>query len=149
MRAEPSPVGLNKTVIFTCHLKEFYPANVSVSWLDSGVEIKAENISRPSEVTRGLFELRSQVEVQATGEKNGSTITCVVLHDGQAPANYSATLWISNPDREELNKGFQMYKGASELLGQGACVVSPSDESQSSIKIWLKDQISIAGGWGM
>ncbi|NXU34119.1 SHPS1 phosphatase, partial [Drymodes brunneopygia] len=96
MRAEPSPVEVNKTVTFTCHAKEFYPANVSVSWLDSGTEIKVENVSRPSELRRGLFELRSQVEVQATEEKNGSTITCVVVHDAQAPANYSAILWISS-----------------------------------------------------
>ncbi|NWV86705.1 SHPS1 phosphatase, partial [Dasyornis broadbenti] len=34
VRAEPSPVEVNKTVTFTCLVKEFYPANVSVSWLE-------------------------------------------------------------------------------------------------------------------
>ncbi|XP_041317626.1 signal-regulatory protein beta-1-like, partial [Pyrgilauda ruficollis] len=97
VRAEPSPVEVNKTVTFTCLVKEFYPANVSVSWLENGIEIKVQNISRPWKLPRGLFELRSQVEVQATEEKNGSTIICTVVHDGQAPANYSASLWISNP----------------------------------------------------
>ncbi|NXK65707.1 SHPS1 phosphatase, partial [Sylvietta virens] len=97
VRPEPSPVEVNKTVTFTCLVKEFYPANVSVSWLENGIEIKVENISRPLELPRGFFELRSQVEVQATEEKNGSTITCMVVHDAQAPANYSAFLWISNP----------------------------------------------------
>ncbi|NXB74208.1 SHPS1 phosphatase, partial [Donacobius atricapilla] len=97
VRAEPSPVEENKTVTFTCLVKEFYPANVSVSWLENGSEMKVENISRTSELPQGLFQLRSQVEVQATEEKNGSTITCMVVHDAQAPANYSAFLWISNP----------------------------------------------------
>ncbi|NWU26511.1 SHPS1 phosphatase, partial [Dyaphorophyia castanea] len=97
VRAEPSPVEVNKTVTFTCHVKEFYPANVSVSWLENGKEIKVENIFRPSELPRGLFEMKHQVEVQATEEKNGSTITCMVVHDAQAPVNYSAVLWISNP----------------------------------------------------
>ncbi|NXY37111.1 SHPS1 phosphatase, partial [Pomatorhinus ruficollis] len=97
VRTEPSPVEVNKTVTFTCLLKEFYPANVSVSWLENGIGIKVENVSRPSELSRGLFELKSQVEVQATEEKNGSTITCMVVHDAQAPAHYSAFLWISNP----------------------------------------------------
>ncbi|NWS29820.1 SHPS1 phosphatase, partial [Polioptila caerulea] len=97
LRAEPSPVEVNKTVTFTCLLKEFYPANVSVSWLENGIEMKVENVSRPSELPRGLFQLRSRVEVQATEERNGSTITCMVVHDAQAPANYSAFLWISNP----------------------------------------------------
>ncbi|NWT58714.1 SIRBL protein, partial [Erythrocercus mccallii] len=115
VRAEQSPVEVNKTVTFTCLVKEFYPANVSVSWLENGIGIKVENISRPSELFWGLFELRSQVEVQATEEKNGSTITCMVVHDAQAPANYSAFLWISNPGEGGLSKGFQMDKGANLL----------------------------------
>ncbi|NXH52272.1 SHPS1 phosphatase, partial [Rhabdornis inornatus] len=97
VRAEPSPAELNKTVTFSCLVKEFYPAHVSVSWLENGVDIKVQNISRPQELRSGLFELRSQVEMQAMQEKNGSTITCVVVHDAQAPANSSAFLWISNP----------------------------------------------------
>ncbi|NWV61443.1 SHPS1 phosphatase, partial [Malurus elegans] len=97
VRAELSPVDVNETMTFTCHVKEFYPANVAVSWLENGKEIKVENVSRPSELSRGLFELRSQVEMQATEEKNGSLVTCWVVHDGQAPVNDSAILWISNP----------------------------------------------------
>lgn len=120
---------------FTCLVKEFYPAQVSVSWLENGIEIKGQNISRPLELPRGLFELRSWVEVQATEEKNGSTITCTVVHDAQAPANYSTILWISNPTLGGLSNEFQMNKGASELLGwgawQGGCVVSPCEEAQS------------------
>ncbi|NXO89710.1 SIRBL protein, partial [Certhia brachydactyla] len=96
VHTEQSPVEVNKTVTFTCLVKEFYPANVSVSWLENGVEIKVENVSRPWQLPRGLFQLRSQVEVQATEEKNGSMITCMVVHDAQAPANYSTFLWISN-----------------------------------------------------
>ncbi|XP_064247296.1 tyrosine-protein phosphatase non-receptor type substrate 1-like isoform X2 [Passer domesticus] len=110
VRAEPSPAELNKTVTFTCLVKEFYPANLSVSWLENGIEIKVQNVSRTRKLPQGLFELRSQVEVQATEERNGSTITCTVVHDGQAPANYSASLWISNPAPGGLIDGFQMYK---------------------------------------
>ncbi|XP_058278732.1 uncharacterized protein LOC120760266 [Hirundo rustica] len=126
VRAEPSPVEVNKTVTFTCLMKEFYPAKVSVSWLENGSEIKVENISQPLELPQGLFELRSQVEVQATEEKNGSTISCVVVHDGRAPANYSAFLWISNPGQGGLSNGFQMYEGAnlpSSLLLLLLCIL--------------------------
>ncbi|NXQ51891.1 SIRBL protein, partial [Anthoscopus minutus] len=96
VRAEPSPVEMNKTVAFTCLVKEFYPPTVSISWLENGTGMKVENVSQLSELPQGLFELRSQVEVQATEERNGSMITCMVVHDAQAPANYSAILWISN-----------------------------------------------------
>ncbi|NWS87226.1 SHPS1 phosphatase, partial [Toxostoma redivivum] len=99
VRAAPSPAEVNKTVTFTCLVKEFYPAHISVSWLENGTELKVQNISQPQKLHSGLFELRSQVEVQATEEKNGSTITCVVVHDAQAPANSSASLWISNPSQ--------------------------------------------------
>ncbi|NWT19107.1 SHPS1 phosphatase, partial [Vireo altiloquus] len=99
VRAEPSPVELNKTVTFTCHVKEFYPANMFVSWLVNGIERKVEKVSQPLELPRGLFELRHQLEVQATEETNGSKIICIVVHDAQAPVNDSATLWISNPDQ--------------------------------------------------
>ncbi|XP_066417440.1 signal-regulatory protein beta-1-like [Molothrus aeneus] len=111
VHAEPGPVEVNKTVAFICLVKEFYPAQVSVSWLENGIEIKGQNLSRPLELPQGLFELRSRVEVQATEEKNRSTITCAVVHDAQAPANYSAILWISNP----AQGGFQMDKGANFL----------------------------------
>uniref|UniRef100_A0A8C3U3Q1 Ig-like domain-containing protein n=1 Tax=Catharus ustulatus TaxID=91951 RepID=A0A8C3U3Q1_CATUS len=129
MRAEPSSVELNTTVTFTCLMKEFYPPNVSISWLENGKEMKVKNLSRLLELSRGLFQLRSWVAVQAMEEKNGSTIACVVVHDGQAPANYSAVLWITNVAHGES----QMDKGASELLPwgacQGSCVVSLPEEA--------------------
>ncbi|NXG07369.1 SHPS1 phosphatase, partial [Sakesphorus luctuosus] len=98
VRAEQtSPIEVNKTVNFTCHVKGFYPADVSVSWLENGVKMKVKNSSRPSVSNKGLFELRSWVEVQATEEKNGSVFTCLVVHNAQAPVNYSTTLWIASP----------------------------------------------------
>uniref|UniRef100_A0A8C8ACB9 Ig-like domain-containing protein n=1 Tax=Otus sunia TaxID=257818 RepID=A0A8C8ACB9_9STRI len=68
----PSPVEVNKTLNFTCHVEGFYPGDVAVTWLENGTEIKVENVSQLKENSRGLFELRSLVEVQATGENNGS-----------------------------------------------------------------------------
>ncbi|NWR28438.1 SHPS1 phosphatase, partial [Tachuris rubrigastra] len=97
---QKSPIEVNKTMKFTCHVKGFYPENVTVSWLENGVKIKEEKDSQPSVFHQGLFELRSQLEVQATEEKNGSMFTCLVVHDAQAPVNQSAILWIVSPDQE-------------------------------------------------
>ncbi|KAJ7411553.1 hypothetical protein BTVI_49056 [Pitangus sulphuratus] len=106
---QTSPIEVNKTMKFTCHVKGFYPATVAVSWLENGVKIKEEKDSRPSMFRQGLLELRSQLEVQATEEKNGSMFTCLVVHDAQAPVNQSAILWIASPDQQGQNKGSQIY----------------------------------------
>ncbi|XP_065501789.1 tyrosine-protein phosphatase non-receptor type substrate 1-like [Caloenas nicobarica] len=95
-----SPVNLNQTVNFTCHVKGFYPRDVTVTWLENGTELKVENVSRAVETPQGLFELRSLVEVQATEEKNGSTFTCRVVHNAQDPVTRTATLRIVPPAQE-------------------------------------------------
>ncbi|XP_054701181.1 tyrosine-protein phosphatase non-receptor type substrate 1-like isoform X2 [Grus americana] len=107
----PSPVEVNKTVSFTCHVKGFYPGNVTVTWLENGTQMKEENISRPEEPPSGLFELRSQLEVQATEEKNGSVLTCRVVHDAQAPDDRKTTLRIVAPAREGLSDRSQSDNG--------------------------------------
>ncbi|NXD86449.1 SIRPG protein, partial [Halcyon senegalensis] len=95
-----SSIKLNATVNLSCHVDEFYPGDVAVIWLERRVEIKVKNSSRPQEMPGGLFKLTSQVEVQATEEKNGSEFTCRVLHSGQDPISAKTTLWISVPAKE-------------------------------------------------
>lgn len=96
-----SPAEVNRTVNFTCSVEDFYPGDLSVTWLESGTELKVENVSRPVETPGGLFRLSSLVEVQATLERNGSTFTCRVLHDGQTLVSGTATLHVTFPPRKE------------------------------------------------
>ncbi|XP_074776619.1 tyrosine-protein phosphatase non-receptor type substrate 1-like isoform X1 [Athene noctua] len=107
----PSPVGVNKTLNFTCHVEGFYPGEVAVTWLENGMEIKVENVSQLRENPRGLFELRSLVEVQATEERNGSVFTCRVVHDAQQPLDRTVTLWIAALARDGLRDWAQMENG--------------------------------------
>ncbi|NXN70443.1 SHPS1 phosphatase, partial [Himantopus himantopus] len=95
----PSPVEVNKTVNFTCHVKGFYPGDVAVTWLENGMEMNVENISRLVETRQGLFELSSMVEIKAMEQKNESVFTCHVVHDSQDPINKRATLRITAPAR--------------------------------------------------
>ncbi|XP_075022944.1 signal-regulatory protein beta-1-like isoform X1 [Calonectris borealis] len=111
----PSPVEANKTVNFTCHVKGFYPGDVVVTWLENGTEVKVENISRLVQTPRGLFELRSLVEVKATEEKNGSVFACRVVHDGQDPISETAALRIAAPAREGLSDWSQTDNGVNLL----------------------------------
>ncbi|KAF1665615.1 Tyrosine-protein phosphatase non-receptor type substrate 1, partial [Aptenodytes patagonicus] len=96
----PSPIEVNKTVNFTCHVNGFYPGDVAVTWLENGTEMKVENTSRLVETPQGLFELRSLVEVKATEEKNGTVFTCRVVHDAQNPISEMAALRIAAPARD-------------------------------------------------
>ncbi|XP_075624836.1 signal-regulatory protein beta-1-like isoform X1 [Balearica regulorum gibbericeps] len=115
----PSPVEVNKTVNFICHVKGFYPGDVTVTWLENGMQMKVEKISRPEERPSGLFELRSQLEVQATERKNGSVFTCRVVHDAQAPDDTKTTLRIVDPAREGLSGRSQTGNGVSVLSSPG------------------------------
>ncbi|XP_009081527.1 PREDICTED: tyrosine-protein phosphatase non-receptor type substrate 1-like, partial [Acanthisitta chloris] len=105
---QSSPIELNKTVNFTCHVRRFYPANVSVTWLENEMQIKVENVSQPSEIHGGLFELRSQVEVQATVDKNGSVFTCLVVDDASSSVRNSTILRIADPAQEGPSDWSQM-----------------------------------------
>ncbi|NXL52088.1 SHPS1 phosphatase, partial [Podilymbus podiceps] len=96
----PRPAELNKTVTFTCHVDGFYPRDVVVTWLENKMEMEVQNTSQPAKTPRGLFELRSVVEVKATEENNGSMFTCRVVHDAQDPVSETATLRIAVPARE-------------------------------------------------
>lgn len=96
-----SPVKVNQTVNFTCHVKRFYPGDVTVTWLENGTELKKQDISQVVETPQGLFELRSLLEVQATEEKNGSVFTCRVVHDAQDAVTSTATLQIVPLSKEE------------------------------------------------
>ncbi|KAM9260278.1 tyrosine-protein phosphatase non-receptor type substrate 1-like [Cariama cristata] len=115
----PSPVEVNKTVNFTCHVEGFYPGDVAVTWLENGVEMKVENIAQPVETRRGLFKLRSLVEVQAMEEKNGSAFTCRVVHDAQEPVSGTAALRIAAPAREGLSDWSQTGDGVNLLSSPG------------------------------
>ncbi|NXP02446.1 IGHG4 protein, partial [Thinocorus orbignyianus] len=99
----PSPVGVNKTVRFTCHVKGFYPGEVAVTWLENGTEMNMQNNSRPVEMPQGLFELSSVVEVKASEKKNGSTFTCRVVHDAQDPVDRMATLCLEDLSLTGMN----------------------------------------------
>ncbi|NXW54858.1 SHPS1 phosphatase, partial [Eurystomus gularis] len=93
-----SPVEVNKTMNFTCHVEGFYPGEVAVTWLENTMKIE-ENISQVMLMPSGLFKMTSHVEVQVTVEKNGSVFTCQVVHDGQGPISRNTTLWIPVPTK--------------------------------------------------
>ncbi|XP_074461579.1 tyrosine-protein phosphatase non-receptor type substrate 1-like [Larus michahellis] len=112
----PSPVGVNKTVKFTCHVKGFYPRDVAITWLENGTEMNMENVSQPVETPQGLFKLTRLVEVKAMEEKNGSVFTCRVVHDAQEPVDRTATLWITATSKSETTDSSQTVNGGFLMI---------------------------------
>ncbi|XP_074461577.1 signal-regulatory protein beta-1-like [Larus michahellis] len=115
----PSPVGVNKTVKFTCHVKGFYPRDVAITWLENGMEMNMEYVSQPVETPQGLFKLTRLVEVKAMEEKNGSVFTCRVVHDAQEPVDRTATLWITATSKSETTDSSQTVNGWNLLSSPG------------------------------
>ncbi|XP_009891863.1 PREDICTED: tyrosine-protein phosphatase non-receptor type substrate 1-like [Charadrius vociferus] len=115
----PSPIEVNKTVNFTCNVKDFYPGVVAVTWLENGTEMNVENVSRLVETPQGLFKLSSVVEIKAVEEKNESVFTCRVVHDSQAPIERMATLWIADPARDGMSDTSQTNNGLNLLSSPG------------------------------
>ncbi|XP_021272713.1 tyrosine-protein phosphatase non-receptor type substrate 1-like [Numida meleagris] len=95
--APPGAVEVNKTVNFTCHVRGFYPGPATVTWLENGTETNAGSTTRPRETSRGLYELKSTVTVQAGEEKNGSRFTCRVVLKNLKPISSTGTLRIAAP----------------------------------------------------
>ncbi|XP_072206702.1 tyrosine-protein phosphatase non-receptor type substrate 1-like [Excalfactoria chinensis] len=104
--APPGAVEVNETVNFTCRVRGFYPGAVSISWMENGTERNAGSSARPTETSRGLFELNSTLTVQAGEEKSGSRFTCRVVHEDQEPISSTAILRVIVPTSGETNESF-------------------------------------------
>ncbi|NXL93118.1 SIRBL protein, partial [Alectura lathami] len=88
-------VEANKTVRFTCSVQDFYPGNVSITWLENETRMNVTSIPQPTKTHKGLFQLTSTVTVQAVEEKNGFNFTCRVVHEAQEPIYRTATLQVT------------------------------------------------------
>ncbi|XP_065610587.1 tyrosine-protein phosphatase non-receptor type substrate 1-like [Cyrtonyx montezumae] len=117
--APPGAVEVNKTVNFTCRVQGFYPGAVTVTWLENGTEMNAGSAPQPTETSRGLFELRSTVTVQAGEEKNGSRFTCRVLHEDQEPISSTGTLRVAATAQWDPSDGSTGDSSAGLLSSPG------------------------------
>ncbi|XP_074149714.1 tyrosine-protein phosphatase non-receptor type substrate 1-like isoform X1 [Sminthopsis crassicaudata] len=104
------PLSLNGTNV-TCQVKNFYPQNVSVIWLENGTELEKGKTSEPTKNRDGTYSLNISLLVNTSGQKEAQEITCQVLHDSQLPINASKTFRAPAPsgtmDKKESEPGSQ------------------------------------------
>ncbi|XP_054548917.1 signal-regulatory protein beta-1-like [Talpa occidentalis] len=91
-------------VIVTCQVKEFYPRNLQLTWLENGNVSRTEKHSTLLENKDGTFTCTSWLLVNASAHRGNVVLTCQVEHDGQPAVSKALTLAASahqdKPDTE-------------------------------------------------
>ncbi|KAG8505636.1 Tyrosine-protein phosphatase non-receptor type substrate 1, partial [Galemys pyrenaicus] len=67
----------------TCQVKDFFPRNLQLTWLENGIVSRTENPSAPPENKDGTFSWRSGLLVNSSAYRESVVLTCQVEHDGQ------------------------------------------------------------------
>ncbi|XP_037357517.1 signal-regulatory protein beta-1-like [Talpa occidentalis] len=82
-------------VIVTCQVKEFYPRNLQLTWLENGHVSRTEKPSILLENKDGTFTYRSCLLVNAFAHRGNVVLTCQVEHDGKPAVSKALTLAAS------------------------------------------------------
>ncbi|KAG8513405.1 Tyrosine-protein phosphatase non-receptor type substrate 1 [Galemys pyrenaicus] len=79
----------------TCQVKDFFPRNLQLTWLENGNVSRTENPSAPPENKDGTFSWRSGLLVNSSAHRGSVVLTCQVEHDGQPAVSRNHTLEAS------------------------------------------------------
>ncbi|XP_037353797.1 tyrosine-protein phosphatase non-receptor type substrate 1 [Talpa occidentalis] len=79
----------------TCQVKEFYPRNLQLTWLENGNLSRTEKPSTLLENKDGTFTCTSWLLVNASAHRGNVVLTCQVEHDGQPAVSKALTLAAS------------------------------------------------------
>ncbi|XP_054553340.1 signal-regulatory protein beta-1-like [Talpa occidentalis] len=99
-------------VIVTCQVKEFYPRNLQLTWLENGNKSRTEKPSTLLENKDGTFTYRSWLLVNASAHRGNVVLTCQVEHDGQPAVSKPHTLAASaHQDKQdtEVSSGKEQW----------------------------------------
>ncbi|XP_037353760.1 signal-regulatory protein beta-1-like [Talpa occidentalis] len=91
-------------VIVTCQVKEFYPRNLQLTWLENGNVSRTEKPSTLLENKDGTFTCTSWLLVNASALRGNVVLTCQVEHDGQPAVSKALTLAASaHKDKQDTD----------------------------------------------
>ncbi|XP_012583566.1 PREDICTED: signal-regulatory protein beta-1 isoform 3-like, partial [Condylura cristata] len=89
-----SPAAGNQ-VNATCQVKDFYPRNLQLTWLENGNVSRTEKPSALLENKEGTFTWKSWLLVNSSAHRGNVALTCQVEHDGQPAVSRTHTLEAS------------------------------------------------------
>uniref|UniRef100_A0A8D2BDT6 Tyrosine-protein phosphatase non-receptor type substrate 1 n=1 Tax=Sciurus vulgaris TaxID=55149 RepID=A0A8D2BDT6_SCIVU len=84
----------------TCQVKNFYPRNLQLTWVENGNVSRTETASTLSENKDGTYNLTSWLLVNSSVHREDVTFTCRVEHDGQPATTRNCTLPVSAGSKE-------------------------------------------------
>ncbi|XP_054548952.1 signal-regulatory protein beta-1-like [Talpa occidentalis] len=88
----------------TCQVKEFYPRNLQLTWLENGNVSRTEKPSTLLENKDGTFTCTSWLLVNASAHRENMVLTCQVEHDGQPAVSKALTLAASaHKDKQDTD----------------------------------------------
>ncbi|XP_054553357.1 signal-regulatory protein beta-1-like [Talpa occidentalis] len=91
-------------VIVTCQVKEFYPRNLQLTWLENGNVSRTEKPLTLLENKDGTFTCTSWLLVNASANRGNVVLTCQVEHDRQPAVSKALTLVASaHKDKQDTD----------------------------------------------
>ncbi|XP_037357519.2 signal-regulatory protein beta-1-like [Talpa occidentalis] len=72
-------------VIVACHVRNFYPESVQLTWLENCHVFKDAKLPKPAQNTDGTYTLESSRLVNVSGWGSELVVTCKVEHEAQPP----------------------------------------------------------------
>ncbi|XP_074203139.1 tyrosine-protein phosphatase non-receptor type substrate 1 [Camelus bactrianus] len=84
----------------TCQVKQFYPRDLQLSWVENGNVSRIETASTLTENKDGTFNRTSWLLVNSSAHR-GEVLACRVEHDGQPAVSANLTLEASAPQKDQ------------------------------------------------
>ncbi|KAM5246462.1 tyrosine-protein phosphatase non-receptor type substrate 1-like isoform 2-T2 [Ctenodactylus gundi] len=105
------PTMIGNQVNVSCQVKNFYPKNLMLSWLENGNVSRADMSLSSMENKDGTYNRLSWILVNSSAHKEDVVLTCQVEHDGQPAITRNVTLKVSAHPKEQ---GTDPTQGSSE-----------------------------------
>ncbi|XP_054429446.1 signal-regulatory protein beta-1-like [Pteronotus mesoamericanus] len=89
------PMSEIQVNIIICHVKNFYPQHLQLTWLENGSKSEIKTSWTQVENKDGTFSWRNWILVNSSARREDVVLTCQVQHDGQPAVGRNLTLEAS------------------------------------------------------
>uniref|UniRef100_A0A096NV60 Ig-like domain-containing protein n=1 Tax=Papio anubis TaxID=9555 RepID=A0A096NV60_PAPAN len=109
------PMRAGNQVNITYQVRNFYPQNLQLTWLENGNVCRTETASTLTENKDGTYNWTSWLLVDTSDQRDDVVLTCQVKHDGQLAVNKSLVLEVSAHQKDQSSDATHGVLGEEEL----------------------------------